>query len=150
MQQILRLFFFALYYLALSAVLVNTTCDSDYYIRHYDVTINPSDCYSYETYAFQTPSYMCIMKCDTIPGCIATGSDSQEMTSTCCTFVDKNIDIFAGDLVIIYQSDVRVCLGSDWTAKFTSPYPTSQSDFSFKLRFAGFGQNCLHFTGKCK
>ncbi len=118
------------------------------YRTHNNVSYNVSECFSYETFTSPKPTYMCVQKCHTIPGCIATGSDSVETTSTCCTLVEKNINILAGNSTIIHQSQVSMCPGSDWTGLFTSQYAPDESAFSFKLRFQGLAKNCSHFTGK--
>ncbi len=111
-----------------------------------NASFNIDDCFSYEIYPEPQPSHTCVQKCHSIPGCIATGSDSAEYTSICCTLVEENINILAGNSTIIHQSDYRICLGSDWTGTF-SPEPDDKSPFTMKLRFQGLANNCSYFTG---
>ncbi len=118
------------------------------FIRQQQVSFSTSDCSSLETYIPPKPTHLCVLKCQSIPGCIAIGSNSVHMTTTCCTLVEQNINIMAGNSVIIHQSDYKVCVGSDWTGKFLTPYPASKSDITFTFRFNGLAQNCSQFTGK--
>ena len=134
-----------LFFLTTSTPAKPDSCSN--FTQQENVSFSIEDCFSYETYSEPQPSYACIQKCRSIPECIATGSDSLERTSTCCTLVEENINILAGNSTLIHRSDYRVCLESDWTGTF-SPEPDDRSPFTLKLRFQGFAQNCTSFTGK--
>ena len=95
------------------------TCER--FIRHRHVSFSISDCSSRETYSTPQPTHLCVLKCQSIPGCIAIGSDSVHMTSTCCTLVEQNINILAGNSAIVHRSELKVRVGSDWSRAFTSP-----------------------------
>ncbi len=127
-------------------LMANISCPR--FQNHNNVHFSVSDCFVYEMHI--TPKYMeiCLQKCHVTPGCIAIGSDSMEMTNTCCILVNSDIDLLEGSSTIIHQTDVRVCIGSNWNGTYTSPYNNPlKKAFSFKLRFRGLSKNCSHFTG---
>ncbi len=115
------------------------------FIRKHHVNFNVSDCFSYDTYDSPKPAHLCVLKCHTIPGCIATGIDSVHMTSTCCTLVKKKIRILAGSSAIIHQAKFNVCLGSEWTGEMNRA--GDRYDMTLKFRFQGLANNCSQFTG---
>ena len=124
----------------------NICSNSKPFIKKQFVSIDVSHCYSYEIYSLPQPTYMCVLKCDTIPACIATGSDSVHMTSTCCTLVEKDITVVSGDSAIIHQSDYRVCLASDWIGRYSYRLG-NKAIFAINMRFQGLADNCSNFTG---
>ncbi len=134
---------------SMSLLSIAYTQSCELYKVHKNVNFNISDCFSYETYTRSRPSYHCVEKCGETPGCVGVGCDSMDMTSTCCTFTDRDINIFEGNSTIIHQSEITVCKGSDWIGNFTvNGNAPIHFDFSMSLRFEGFGFNCSHFTGE--
>ena len=113
-----------------------------------DVNFNISDCFSYEMYTTPRPPDMCVRKCSSNPGCIAVGTDSMDITSTCCILVESDITLSNGNSTIIHLLDTSVCVGSDWSGvdDFNDVNDT-QTNTTFEFQFDGLGENCSHFKG---
>ncbi len=111
-----------------------------------NVNFDVSDCSSYEMYTSPRPPDMCVRKCSGNPGCIAVGTDSMDLTSTCCILAKSDITLSNGNSTIIHLLDTSVCIGSDWRGMdvFNN---VSSTQTTFMFEFEGLGKNCSHFTG---